>query len=188
MKTRDLDLLTDKEHLHITKNNFFSCKQKLLSYCCIIPVLCFPFCVWGFCIFLATLKYPWILNKNVFFIFCIFLIPRYLSKHIVSDWQMELIVKHKCTFIWCPYHFNTPFCAILQYPQSKREILCQKEKQISVKLHDFCFVFYVGWTYILWAHYSSKWNHNEYEEHVICYSAIQFSINFFSVEKKKLQK
>ena len=34
---------------------------------------------------------------------------------------------------------------LLEYPQSKREILCQKEKQYSVKLHDFFFfVFYVG--------------------------------------------
>ena len=43
----------------------------------------------------------------------------------------------------------TLFCVILQYPQSKREILRQKEKQYSVKLHDFFCVFYVGWTYIL---------------------------------------
>ena len=28
---------------------------------------------------------------------------------------------------------------LLEYPQSKREILCQKEKQYSVKLHDFFF-------------------------------------------------
>ena len=25
----------------------------------------------------------------------------------------------------------------IQYPQSKKEILCQKEKEYSVKLHDF---------------------------------------------------
>ena len=32
---------------------------------------------------------------------------------------------------------------LLEYPQSKREILCQNEKQYSVKLHDFFFfVFY----------------------------------------------
>ena len=66
-------------------------------------------------------------------------IPRNFSKHIVSDGQMELILKQKCTFIWCSYHFNTLFCIILQYRQSKREILCRKEKQYSVKLHDFCF-------------------------------------------------
>ena len=77
-------------------------------------------------------------------------IPKGFSKHIVSDGQMELILKHKCIFIRCSYHFNTPFCVILQYPQSKREILCQKEKQYSVKLHYFVFVvFYVGWTYFL---------------------------------------
>ena len=48
-----------------------------------------------------------------------------------------LRVKHKCIFIWCSYHFNIPFCIILQYLQSKKETLCQKEKQYSVRLHDF---------------------------------------------------
>ena len=65
--------------------------------------------------------------------------PKDLSKHIVLDEEMELILKHKCTFGRCSYHFNTPFCVTLEYPQSKREILCQKEKQYSVKLHDFLF-------------------------------------------------
>ena len=51
----------------------------------------------------------------------------------------SLILKDKCTFVWCSYHFNTPFCVFLQYSQSKREILCQKEKQYSVKLHHFFF-------------------------------------------------
>ena len=36
-------------------------------------------------------------------------------------------------------YFNTPFCIILQYHQSKREILSQKKKQYSVNLHDFFF-------------------------------------------------
>ena len=49
------------------------------------------------------------------------------------------IRKRKCTFIWCSYHFKTPFCVILQYPQLKREILHQKEKQYSVNLGDFFF-------------------------------------------------
>ena len=43
---------------------------------------------------------------------------------------------------------NTPFCVITQYPQSKRKITCQKEKQCSVKLHDFS-TFYVEWAYFL---------------------------------------
>ena len=59
------------------------------------------------------------------------------STYIVSDGQMKLILKHKCTFIWC---FNTPFCVILQYPQSKKN-LRQKEKQYSFKLHDYCSYF-----------------------------------------------
>ena len=116
-----------------------------MLYCYIIPVLCFLFCYQRFCISLATLKNPWILNQNA-------LKKKKISKdflkHLVSDGQMELFVKHKCTFIWCSYHFNTPYCLNLHYPQSKREILCQKEKQYSVNLHDF-FVFYAGWTYIL---------------------------------------
>ena len=37
------------------------------------------------------------------------------------------------------YHFKTSFCVILQYPQLKIEILHQKEKQYSVKLHDLFF-------------------------------------------------
>ena len=56
---------------------------------------------------------------------------------MLSVRQMEIILKDKCTFIWCSYHFNTPVCVFLQYPQLKREILCQKEKQYPVKLHDF---------------------------------------------------
>ena len=63
--------------------------------------------------------------------------PKDFSKHFVSDELMELTLKHKCTFIWCYYHLNIPFCVILQYIQSKREILRQKEKQCSVKLHIF---------------------------------------------------
>ena len=26
-----------------------------------------------------------------------------------------IILKHKCTFIWRPNHFNTQFCVIFQY-------------------------------------------------------------------------
>ena len=63
--------------------------------------------------------------------------PKDFSTYIVSDGQMKLILKHKCTFIWC---FNTPFCVILQYPQSKKN-LRQKEKQYSFKLHDYCSYF-----------------------------------------------
>ena len=89
-----------------------------------------------------------LVNKNYYYIVILFLCYVFL-RYIVSDGQMKLIVNHKCTFIWCSYHFNTPFCVILQYPQSKREILRQKEKQYSAKLHDFFFLFYVGWAYIL---------------------------------------
>ena len=47
-------------------------------------------------------------------------IPKYFSKHIVSEGQIEVIVNHKCTFAQCSYHFNTLFCVILQYPHSKK--------------------------------------------------------------------
>ena len=36
--------------------------------------------------------------------------------YIVLDGQMELILKHKSTFIWCSHHFSTPFCVTLKYP------------------------------------------------------------------------
>ena len=71
-------------------------------------------------------------------------------------WHNPLILQQKCAFIWCFYQFNTSFCVILHYLQSKREILRQKEKQYSVKLHGFFFVFYVGWTYILRSSLFSK--------------------------------
>ena len=37
----------------------------------------------------------------------------------------------------------------LEHTFSTKDILCQKERQYSVKLHDILFVFCVGWTYIL---------------------------------------
>ena len=49
--------------MYITNNDFFSCEQTLSLYCFIILVLCFPFLLEGFCIFLATLKYPWIFQS-----------------------------------------------------------------------------------------------------------------------------
>ena len=48
---------------------------------------------------------------------------RFFNAYCV-DGQMELILKHKCTFIWrfwCSYHFNTPVCVILKYPHVKRK-------------------------------------------------------------------
>ena len=100
-------------------------------------MLCFLFCHQRFCISLATLKNPWILNQNALKKKKKKKNSKEFLKHLVSDGQMELFVKHKCTFIWCSYHFNTPYCVNLHYPQSKREILFQKEKQYSAKLHDF---------------------------------------------------
>ena len=75
-------------------------------------------------------------------------ISKDFSKYIVSDGQMQLILKHKCTFIRCSYHFNTPFCVIRQYSQLKRQILWQKENNTQSNSTIF-FLFYVGWTYIL---------------------------------------
>ena len=53
------------------------------------------------------------------------------SEHIVSDGQIRLILKHKCTFIWCSYHFNRPFCAILQYPRSNKYSLSKRKAILS---------------------------------------------------------
>ena len=55
----------------------------------------------------------------------------------MSNGQIEVIFGRKCTFIQCSYYFNTLFCVTLQYPLSKIEILCQKEKQYTFKQHDF---------------------------------------------------
>ena len=110
--------------------------------------------------------------------------PKDFSNYIVSDGQMELIRKHKCTFIWCSYLFNTPCSVILQYPQWKREILCQKEKQCSVKLHDIFFT-YVEWTYFLRSSFFIKvvsqwiWATRNLLQ---CYPIFKFSV------EKKLQK
>ena len=122
METKDLDSAYSqiKFLYEFTMNNSFSSKQRLLLCCYIISVLCFPFCLEGFCVFLATLKYPWILN---FF----FLISKDFSKHIVSDGQMELILKHNYTFIWCSYYFKRPFCVILQYLHSNREFFFERK-------------------------------------------------------------
>ena len=93
-------------------------------------MLCFLFCHQRFCISLATLKNPWILNQNAL-------------KKKKKKKKLQIVFKSSCfwwtngTFIWCSYHFNTPYCVNLHYPQSKREILFQKEKQYSAKLHDF---------------------------------------------------
>ena len=57
----------------------------------------------------------------------------------------SLILKHKCVFIWCSYHFVL-FFSIL----SQKEKFYVKQKHNN---HSSCmvifFVFYVGWTYIL---------------------------------------
>ena len=42
----------------------------------------------------------------------------------------------KCDLFFDTNVLNTPFCVILQYTQTKKEILCQKEKQHLVKMHD----------------------------------------------------
>ena len=138
LETRDLDSFYSQRKFvyeFTTNNNFFSRKQKLLLYCYIILVMFsfLPLRIFVFSLLrwsILDFKLERIKKKNN---------PKDFSKHILSDGQMELILKHKCTFIWSSYHFNAPFCVILQCPQSKREILCQKEKQYSVKLNDFFF-------------------------------------------------
>ena len=41
------------------------------------------------------------------------------------------------------------FVLFFSISSQKNKFYVKKEKQFSVKLHDFFFVFYVGWTYIL---------------------------------------
>ena len=96
-------------------------------------------CVVLFLVPLMILYFPWYVEVSWILIRTYFSLKsrKGFSKNIVLDGQMELIFKPIRTFILCSYHFNTPSCVILQYPQSKREILCQKEKQYSVKVHHF---------------------------------------------------
>ena len=56
------------------------------------------------------------------------------------DGQMELTLKLKFISIGYSYHFNTPFCVILQ-----QQTLHEKEKHYSMKQHE---LFCVGLTYI----------------------------------------
>ena len=72
------------------------------------------------------------------------------SKHIVSDGQMELILKHKCTFIWCSYYFknNTILCYSSISLVKKRNFLSKRKKKLSQAVWFF-FTFYAGLTYIL---------------------------------------
>ena len=51
----------------------------------------------------------------------------------------SFILKHKCDFFfWFSYHFNTPFCVILQYPQSKREIYVKRKNNTQ----SSCMIFF----------------------------------------------
>ena len=54
-KLMTLNFLTVRKSMYkfTTNNSFLSCKQKLLLYCYVIPVLCFPF------LFLRVLYFPW---------------------------------------------------------------------------------------------------------------------------------
>ena len=147
LETKELDFSYSERNFayeFTTNNDYFACKQKLLLYCYIIPWSCFPFCLLQFCISLATLKYPWIQNQNVFF----------QNKKFRKDSQSILCCMDKCniffnTNVLCLkfLHLNTLFCIILQYYQSTRKNLCQKKtNNTRSSCVIFFFVFYIGWT------------------------------------------
>ena len=66
----------------------------------------------------------------------------------------------------------------------KRNFMSEGEKY-SVKLHGF-FSYFMSDGYIFYeSHDLSKWNHNEYKKHLICYNAFQSSFKLIlSVFKK----
>ena len=70
-------------------------------------------------------------------------------------------------------HFVLFFSILSQ--KKKKKVLSRKEKQYSVKLLDFFLHILCRMDiYFTWeAHYLSKWHRNEYNQHVICYSAIK---------------
>ena len=100
---------------------------------------------------------------------------------------MELVLKYKFKVIWCSYHVHTPFCVNLQSPQSKREILRQKEKQYLIKLHDFFFFFF---RILCWVDIFFDMRLTIYQRgitmNIITFSRISliiFSIHFLSLKK-----
>ena len=123
LETRDLgSFYSQRKFVYefTTNNNFFSCKQKLLLYCYICYV--FPFSSKDFvCPLLRWIILDFELErikKN----------PKESLKHNVLDGQMELILKHKCTFIWCSYHFKYTILCYYSVSSVKKKNYMSKGK------------------------------------------------------------
>ena len=69
----------------------------------------------------------------------------------------------------------------------KRNFMSKGEKY-SVKLHGFFSYFMSDGDIFYESHDLSKWNHNEYKKHLICYSAIQSSFTLILSVFKKICK
>ena len=122
----------------------------LYYYYTVILFLChvFSFAFWGFVFPLLHWSIPEFWIRTYFFKIKNF---RRIFTAFCVGWTNLIYSLTQMYFYLMFLHFNTPFFIILQYHQSKREILSQKKKQYSVNLHDFFFVFYVWWTYFLWS-------------------------------------
>ena len=55
----------------------------------------------------------------------------------LSVWHNSLILKDKCAFIWCSYHFNIPFCVFFLVSSVKKINFTSKGKKICF-LHILC--------------------------------------------------
>ena len=67
-----------------------------------------------------------------------------LKDHIVLDEQMEFILKHKCTFIRCSYHFNTPFCVTRVSSVKKRNFMSKRKTILSQAAWFFFFLYFMS--------------------------------------------
>ena len=55
----------------------------------------------------------------------------------LSVWHNSLILKDKCAFIWCSYHFNIPFCVFFFSILGQKDKFYLKRKKICF-LHILC--------------------------------------------------
>ena len=89
-----------------------------------------------------------LVNKNYYYIVILFLCYAFL-RYIVSHGQMKLIVNHKCTFIWCSYHFIHRFVLFFSILNQKEKFYVKRKNNTQPSCMIFFFLFYVGWAYIL---------------------------------------
>ena len=149
-------------------NNFFSCKQKLLLCCYIIPVLCFFLLPLKVLYFACYVEVP--LDSKLKHVFLKKISLKIFQSVLcrMDKWNLFLSINvFLFDVLTILIHHFVLFFSIL----SPKKKFCIKRKN---KLHDFFFghIFYE-------IHYLPKWYHNDHNEckqHAICYSAIQTSI------------